>query len=94
MADSQATNVIEAGNLIKGLMSGTAETTETEPTAETAESEAVETEEAEDETSSEETVNLSDVPYKTFDEANEEDHEGEDRPFPEGFHAEVRIEGQ
>ena len=47
MADSQATNVIEAGNLIKGLMSGTAETTETEPTAETAESEAVETEEAE-----------------------------------------------
>ena len=75
MADSQATNVIEAGNLIKGLMSGTAETTETEPTAETAESEAVETEEAEDETSSEETVNLSDVPYKTFDEANEEDHE-------------------
>tara|TARA_Y100001938_G_scaffold130653_1_gene186883 strand:+ start:1352 stop:2356 length:1005 start_codon:yes stop_codon:yes gene_type:complete len=62
MADSQSTNVIEAGNLIKGLMTGdtSADTPVEEAVAKSTE-EA--TEETEVETSSEETVNPSDVPY-------------------------------
>ncbi len=59
MADRQPTNVIEAGNIIKGLMTG--ETSEEVTPVETAEAEPTEqeTEETEVETSSEETVNPS-----------------------------------
>ena len=62
MADSQSTNVIEAGNLIKGLMTGdtSADTPVEEAVAKSTEEV---TEETEVETSSEETVNPSDVPY-------------------------------
>jgi hypothetical protein len=68
MADRQATNVIEAGNIIKGLMTGetSADTPVEEAIANSTKEEV--TEEAEVETSSEDTVNPSDVPYKTFDE--------------------------
>ena len=79
MADSQPTNVIEAGNIIKGLMTG--ETSEevtpveeavAEPTQET-------TEEAEVANSSDETVNPSDVPYMaTEEEQSLETSESED----------------
>ena len=68
MADSQPTNVIEAGNIIKGLMTGEkseevtpVEEAVAEPTQET-------TEEAEVANSSDETVNPSDVPYMTTEE--------------------------
>jgi hypothetical protein len=68
MADRQATNVIEAGNIIKGLMTGeTSADTPAEEAIANSEQEEV-TEQAEVETSSEDTVNPSDVPYKTFDE--------------------------
>lgn len=68
MADSQTTNVIEAGNIIKGLMTGeaSADTPVEEAVANSTQEEV--TDEAEVETSSEDTVNPSDVPYKTFDE--------------------------
>ena len=68
MADSQATNVIEAGNIIKGLMTNdtSADTPVEEAVANSTQQEV--TDEAEVETSSEDTVNPSDVPYKTFDE--------------------------
>jgi hypothetical protein len=68
MADRQSTNVIEAGNIIKGLMTGetSADTPVEEAIANSTKEEV--TEEAEVETSSEDTVNPSDVPYKTFDE--------------------------
>ena len=56
MADSQPTNVIEAGNIIKGLMTG--ETSEAVTPVEEAVAQSTQpTEEAEVETSSEETVN-------------------------------------
>jgi len=62
MADSQPTNVVDAGNIIKGLMTGD---DAAETPVETAVAESTQTtEEAEVETSSEETVNPSDVPYK------------------------------
>ena len=68
MADRQATNVIEAGNIIKGLMTGetSADTPAEEAIANSTQEEV--TEQAEVETSSEDTVNPSDVPYKKFDE--------------------------
>ena len=68
MADSQSTNVIEAGNIIKGLMTNdtSADTPVEEAVANSTQQEV--TDEAEVETSSEDTVNPSDVPYKTFDE--------------------------
>jgi len=68
MADSQATNVIEAGNIIKGLMTNdtSADTPVEEAIANSTQQEV--TDEAEVQTSSEDTVNPSDVPYKTFDE--------------------------
>jgi hypothetical protein len=68
MADSQTTNVIEAGNIIKGLMTGetSADTPVEEAIANSTQEEV--TDEAEVETSSKDTVNPSDVPYKTFDE--------------------------
>ena len=79
MADSQPTNVIEAGNIIKGLMTGEkseevtpVEEAVAEPTQET-------TEEAEVANSSDETVNPSDVPYMTQEEEqNLETSESED----------------
>ena len=62
MADSQPTNVVDAGNIIKGLMTGD---DAAETPVETAVAESTQTtEEAEVETSSEETINPSDVPYK------------------------------
>ncbi len=68
MADRQETNVIEAGNIIKGLMTGetSADTPVEEAVANSTQEEV--TEQAEVETSSEDTVNPSDVPYKKFDE--------------------------
>jgi len=68
MADSQATNVIEAGNIIKGLMTNdtSADTPVEEAVANSTQQEV--TDGAEVQTSSEDTVNPSDVPYKTFDE--------------------------
>ena len=79
MADSQPTNVIEAGNIIKGLMTGEkseevtpVEEAVAEPTQET-------TEEAEVANSSDETVNPSDVPYMaTEEEQSLETSESED----------------
>ena len=72
MADSQPTNVIEAGNIIKGLMTG--ETSEAVTPVEEAVAQSTQpTEEAEVETSSEETVNPSDVPY--MDQENENSNE-------------------
>jgi hypothetical protein len=78
MADRQPTNVIEAGNIIKGLMTG--ETSEEVTPVETAEAEPTEqeTEETEVETSSEETVNPSDVPYMKTEEEQSELSESED----------------
>ena len=68
MADSQTTNVIEAGNIIKGLMTNdtSADTPVEEAIANSTQQEV--TDEAEVQSSSEDTVNPSDVPYKTFDE--------------------------
>ncbi len=82
MADRQPTNVIEAGNIIKGLMTG--ETSEEVTPVETAEAEPTEqeTEETEVETSSEETVNPSDVPYmKTEEEQTEDIQENSEEPI-------------
>lgn len=67
MADSQPTNVIEAGNIIKGLMTGE-KSEEVTPVEEAVAESTQETEEAEVETSSDETVNPSDVPYMTTEE--------------------------
>ena len=67
MADSQPTNVIEAGNIIKGLMTGE-KSEEVTPVEEAVAESTQETEEAEVENSSDETVNPSDVPYMTTEE--------------------------
>ena len=69
MADSQPTNVIEAGNIIKGLMTGETSEAVTPVEEAVAQSTQQQTEETEVETSSEETVNPSDVPY--MDQENE-----------------------
>ena len=63
MADRQPTNVIEAGNIIKGLMTGEPSEEVTPVEEAVAQSTQEQTEETEVETSSEETVNPSDVPY-------------------------------
>lgn len=68
MADSQPTNVIEAGNIIKGLMTGEKSEEVTPVEEAVAESTQEQTEEAEVENSSDETVNPSDVPYMTTEE--------------------------
>ena len=70
MADRQPTNVIEAGNIIKGLMTGETSEEVTPVEEAVAQSTQQETEEAEVETSSEETVNPSDVPYMDQDKEN------------------------
>ena len=70
MADRQPTNVIEAGNIIKGLMAGETSEEVTPVEEAVAQSTQQETEEAEVETSSEETVNPSDVPYMDQDKEN------------------------
>ena len=77
MADRQPTNVIEAGNIIKGLMTG--ETSEEVTPVETAEAQPTEQEtETQEEASSEETVNPSDVPYMKTEEEQSELSESED----------------
>lgn len=80
MADRQPTNVIEAGNIIKGLMTG--ETSEEVTPVETAEAQpteqATEETETQEEASSEETVNPSDVPYMKTEEEQSELSESED----------------
>ena len=68
MADSQPTNVIEAGNIIKGLMTGEKSEEVTPVEEAVAESTQEQTEEAEVANSSDETVNPSDVPYMTTEE--------------------------
>ena len=73
MADRQPTNVIEAGNIIKGLMTGEPSEEVTPVEEAVAQSTQQETEETEVETSSEETVNPSDVPY--MDQENENSNE-------------------
>ena len=73
MADSQPTNVIEAGNIIKGLMTGETSEAVTPVEEAVAQSTQQQTEETEVETSSEETVNPSDVPY--MDQENENSNE-------------------
>ena len=73
MADSQPTNVIEAGNIIKGLMAGETSEAVTPVEEAVAQSTQEQTEEAEVETSSDETVNPSDVPY--MDQENENSNE-------------------
>ena len=79
MADSQPTNVIEAGNIIKGLMTGEKSEEVTPVEEAVAESTQEQTEEAEVETSSDETVNPSDVPYMaTEEEQSLETSESED----------------
>ena len=70
MADRQPTNVIEAGNIIKGLMAGETSEEVTPVEEAVAQSTQQETEEAEVETSSEETVNPSDVPYMDQEKEN------------------------
>ena len=70
MADRQPTNVIEAGNIIKGLMTGEPSEEVTPVEEAVAQSTQQETEETEVETSSEETVNPSDVPYMDQENAN------------------------
>ncbi len=78
MADRQPTNVIEAGNIIKGLMTGETSEEVTPVEEAVAQSTQQETEEAEVETSSEETVNPSDVPYMKTEEEQSELSESED----------------
>ena len=73
MADSQPTNVIEAGNIIKGLMAGETSEAVTPVEEAVAQSTQEQTEEAEVKTSSDETVNPSDVPY--MDQENENSNE-------------------
>ncbi len=73
MADRQPTNVIEAGNVIKGLMTGEPSEEVTPVEEAVAQSTQQQTEETEVETSSEETVNPSDVPY--MDQENENSNE-------------------
>ena len=72
MADRQPTNVIEAGNIIKGLMAGETSEEVTPVEEAVAEPTAEQTEETEtqEEVSSEETVNPSDVPYMDQDKEN------------------------
>ena len=79
MADSQPTNVIEAGNIIKGLMTGEKSEEVTPVEEAVAESTQEQTEEAEVANSSDETVNPSDVPYMaTEEEQSLETSESED----------------
>ena len=79
MADSQPTNVIEAGNIIKGLMTGEKSEEVTPVEEAVAESTQEQPEEEEVETYSDETVNPSDVPYMTQEEEqNLETSESED----------------
>ena len=78
MADRQPTNVIEAGNIIKGLMTGEPSEEVTPVEEAVAQSTQQETEETEVETSSEETVNPSDVPYMKTEEEQSELSESED----------------
>ena len=73
MADSQPTNVIEAGNIIKGLMTGETSEAVTPVEEAVAQSTQQQTEETEVETSSEETVNPSAVPY--MDQENQNSNE-------------------
>ena len=80
MADRQPTNVIEAGNIIKGLMAGETSEEVTPVEEAVAQSTQQETEETEtqEEASSEETVNPSDVPYMKTEEEQSELSESED----------------
>ena len=78
MADSQPTNVIEAGNIIKGLMTGEKSEEVTPVEEAVAESTQEQTEEAEVANSSDETVNPSDVPYMKTEEEQSELSESED----------------
>lgn len=74
MADSQPTNVLEAGNIIKGLMTGDSSESNT-PVEEAVAESTQNTEEAELENSSEETVNPSDVPYMNQEDEVTEQNE-------------------
>ena len=80
MADRQPTNVIEAGNIIKGLMTGetSEEVTPVEEAVAEPTVEQTEETEAQEEVSSEETVNPSDVPYMKTEEEQSELSESED----------------
>ena len=80
MADRQPTNVIEAGNIIKGLMTGETSEEVTPVEEAVAEPTVEQTEETEtqEEVSSEETVNPSDVPYMKTEEEQSELSESED----------------
>ena len=80
MADRQPTNVIEAGNIIKGLMAGETSEEVTPVEEAVAEPTVEQTEETEtqEEVSSEETVNPSDVPYMKTEEEQSELSESED----------------
>jgi hypothetical protein len=83
MADRQPTNVIEAGNIIKGLMTGEASEEVTPVEEAVAQSTKQETEEAEVETSSEETVNPSDVPYMDQEKENSTEPQEEQNELSE-----------
>ena len=80
MADRQPTNVIEAGNIIKGLMAGekSEEVTPVEEAVAEPTVEQTEETETQEEVSSEETVNPSDVPYMKTEEEQSELSESED----------------
>ena len=83
MAARQPTNVIEAGNIIKGLMTGEPSEEVTPVEEAVAQSTQQETEETEVETSSEETVNPSDVPYMDQDKENVTEPEEEQSELSE-----------
>ena len=83
MADRQPTNVIEAGNIIKGLMAGETSEEVTPVEEAVAEPTVEQTEETEVETSSEETVNPSDVPYMDQDKENVTEPEEEQSELSE-----------
>ena len=83
MADRQPTNVIEAGNIIKGLMTGETSEEVTPVEEAVAQSTKQETEEAEVETSSEETVNPSDVPYMDQEKENSTEPQEEQNELSE-----------
>ncbi len=83
MADRQPTNVIEAGNIIKGLMAGETSEEVTPVEEAVAQSTKQETEEAEVETSSEETVNPSDVPYMDQEKENSTEPQEEQNELSE-----------
>ena len=83
MADRQPTNVIEAGNIIKGLMTGETSEEVTPVEEAVAQSTKQETEEAEVETTSEETVNPSDVPYMDQEKENSTEPQEEQNELSE-----------